>query len=375
MVDVAAKDATELFFVARKRADLSTLRTSLRGVRSGHFYDPPSVPGELVLKHGNELRPSCSCDATSKAVILEHTLDVELLDDHRAVTLGVSGRQLVQNVIPLSPDLAMDTVHTVQGSCSVLGSFLPPAHSSLSVTKSLQRPFKMCGIWYLVSVGVSEQVDDSSIDGHYGFHPRARVGDLVLAQDAGEPLIPVSEDRAGLCFAFKLSMTHDLQRSELGEMQLSTCELPDLWVWLANSQPVSSFSLPARLICEFLEASLPSLVQLNKQLSTHVARDFGDPWELSSQLGQLVDLIKGGNVLPLITRTGETDQSLLVCQVPQTAQGALPANQNSGLLPIRIEPKTKPLANKHDFSSLFLVYATVKRYVEQQRGGRASSSP
>jgi hypothetical protein len=45
------------------------------------------------------------------------------------------------------------------------------------------------------------------------------------------------------------------------------------------------------------------------------------------------------------------------------------------LLPIRIEPKTKPLANKHDFSSLFLVYATVKRYVEQQRGGRASSSP
>ena len=359
MVDVAAKDATELFSVARKRADLSTLRTGLRGVRSGHFYDSPSVPDELVLKHGNELRPSCSCDATSKAVILEHTLDVELLDDHRAVTLGVSGRQLVQNVIPLSPDLAMDTVRTVQGSCSVLGSFLPPAHSSLSVTKSLQRPFKMCGIWYLVSVGVSEQVDDSSIDGHYGFHPRARVGDLVLAQDAGEPLIPVSEDRAGLCFAFKLSMTHDLQRSELGEMQLSTCELPGLWVWLANSQPVSSFSLPARLICEFLEAPLPSLVQLNKQLSTHVARDFGDPWELSSQLGQLVDLIKGGNVLPLIARTGETDQSLLVCQVPQTAQGALPANQNSGLLPIRIEPKTKPLANKHDFSSLFLVYATM----------------
>jgi hypothetical protein len=32
MVDVAAKDATELFSVARKRADLSTLRTRLAKV-------------------------------------------------------------------------------------------------------------------------------------------------------------------------------------------------------------------------------------------------------------------------------------------------------------------------------------------------------
>ena len=46
-----------------------------------------------------------SSNATGKTVVPEHALDVELLDDNRAVALGIGSRQLVQDVVALSLDL------------------------------------------------------------------------------------------------------------------------------------------------------------------------------------------------------------------------------------------------------------------------------
>jgi hypothetical protein len=360
MVDVSAKHAAESFSVSGEWTDSSTSRTSLRGVRGRNFHELTSAPSKLVLQHVSKLRPSSSSNATSEAVVPEHALDVELLDDDRTVALSVGSRQFVQDVFALSLDLAVDTARAIQGFCSVLGSFLPSRHDSLSATEFLQSFFQVLGIRFEFSIGISEQVGDAAIDGHRRNNPRPRIGDFVLAQETGKPLVAVPSDRAGLRNPFEGTVDHDLQGFELGEVQLVSEESPSLGMRLAESDYISSLSLPARLVSQLLETSLPSLVQLYEQLSAYIARNLSDPWKLGSQSSQFVDLIKRCDVLPLAARTRKSDQPLLVGNVPQKPQGVLPANQDLSLLPGWVDPKSKTLANEHR-SSLYLVYATVKR--------------
>ncbi len=404
MVNIATKHTAESLSTSRESADCSTVRTGLRGVSSRHLDESTSTPGKLVSQHVGKLRPSSSSDAASETVVLEHALDVELLDDNRAVALGVGSRQLVQDVVALSLDLAMDATHTVQGFCPVLGSFLSSISNMLSPTKSFQCLFKVSWIPNLLSVGISKQIDHTPIDGHHRNSPRAWFGNLVFAQDAGKPLISISLNRTGLRLSLKRTVNHDLQGTDLGKAQFAAGKSPDLGMWFAKPECVSYLSLPSRPIGKLLETSLPCLVQLHEQLSTHVAGDFSEPRQLGSQPSQLVDLIESGDVLPLIARPGKPDQSLLVGQVPQEPQGVLPTIQISSLSTGRIEAKTKTLADEHG-SSLPLAHVTVKRvpdwtweehfwspsycavscggaplevvkrYVENQRGGRASSSP
>ena len=360
MVNVTTSYTAESRSTARKCADCSTPRTSLRRVSSRHFDELASTPSKLVSQHVDKLRPSSPSDATSKAVVLEHALDIELLDDDRAVVLGVGCRQLVQNVLALSLDLAVDATHTVQGFCSVLGSFLSSLSNVLGMTKPLHRFFKVSRIPNLLPVGISEQVGDTSIDSHHRNSPRTWIRNLVLTQDAGKPLISIPSDCASLRLSFKRTMGHDLQGSNLGKVQLTARKSPNFWMRFAKPESVPSLSLPSRLIGQLFEAPLPCLVQLHEQLSTHVARNFRQPWQLSPQIGQLVDLIECCYVLPLVARPGKPDQSLLVGQVPQKPQSALPTIQNSNLLPGRIETEVKTLADEHR-SNLPLVYVTVKR--------------
>ena len=359
MVDVATKHAAESLSTSRESADLSAVRAGLRRVRGRHLDESSSIPGKLVSQHVCKPRPSSPGNATSETVVLEHALDVELLDDDRAVALGVGSRQLVQNVIALSLDLAMDATHTVQGFCTVLGSFLPSISDVLGATKSLQGFFKVRRIASLSPFGISKQIDDASIDGHHRNSPRTWIGNFVLAQDAGKPLISVPPDRTCFRLPFERSVDHDLQGSNLGEVQFAAGKSPDLGMWFAKPKRVPSFSLPSRLIGQLLEASLPCLVQFHEQLGAHVAGNFREPWQIGSQPCQLVDLIERGDVLPLVARPGKTDQPLLVGEVPQETQGTLPTIQ-IGRLPLGwIEPEAKSLANEHG-SSLFLAYAAVK---------------
>ena len=250
-------------------------------------------------------------------MVPEHALNVELLDDDRAVALGVGNRQLMQDVVALSPDLSVDATHEVQGFCSILGSFLPSISDVLSPTKFLQRLFEVGRVRDLISLRIGEQVGDAAIDGHYRNSPRTWIGDLTFAQDAGEPLISLPSDRAGLRLSLERSMDHDLQLPDLRETQLATGESPDLRVRLAQPECVSSLSFPPRLTSQLFEASLPRLVQLHEQLGTHVTRNCCEPRQLSSQSGQLIDLVESCDVLSLVTRTIKTDQSLLVGKVPQ----------------------------------------------------------
>ena len=360
MVNIATKHTAESLSTSRESADLSTMRTGLRRVGGRHFDEPTSTPNKLVSQHIGKLRPSSPGNTTSKAVVLEHAPDVDLLDDDRAVALGVGSRQLVQDVVALSLDLAMDATHAVQGFCSALGSFLSSIDNVLGSTKSLQGFFKVSRIPNLLSVGIGEQVGDATIDSHHRDSSRVWIGNLVLAQDAGKPLISIPPDRAGLRLPFERSMDHDLQGSNLGEVQLAAGKSPNFGVWFAKSQRVSSPSLPSRLIGQLLETSLPCLVQLHEQLGAHVAGNFNEPWQLGPQPCQLVDLIERSDVLLFAVRPGKPYQPLLVGKVPQETQGALPTIQIGSLPTGRIDAKTKTLANEHG-SSLPLAYVAVKR--------------
>ena len=346
--------------MARKSTDFSTMRTGLRRVRSRHFNELTSAPSKLVSQHVGKLRPSSPSNVTSETVVLEHALNVELLDDNRAVALGVGSRQLVQDVVALSLDLTVDATHTVQGFCSVLGSFLSSIGRMLGTTKSLQGLFKMGRVQHFPSIGICKQVGNASIDGYYRSNPRTWIGDFVFAQDAGEPLISIPPDRAGFRLPFEGSMNHDFQRFELRKVQPVAGESPDFGMRLTKPERVPSPSFPPRSIGELLETSLPCLVQLYEQLGTHITRDLSDPWKFSPQSGQFVDLIECGDVLFLVTRPSKSDRSLLVGNVPQTTKSALPTTQNSSLLPSWVNTEPKTLADKHG-SSLLLIYVAVKR--------------
>ena len=358
MVHVPASSTTELLTMARVGVDAPAFGARLRAVGCGHFDQLSARPRQLVAEHVREAGPACTSDAPGETVVPDHALNVQLLNHDGAVALGVTVAESVQNVIALSPHLAVNAVHSVGSFRPVLGSFLPSRDSALRSRKASQRALKMLRVGNKPTIGIGQKVCHAAIDSNDRFDTRSGFRCLNLAQDAGKPLVSVAADRTGLRCPLKRSVHHGAKVPELREANRRTVQSPHLRVGLAQIQEVAPLALPTREPRQPLEASLECLVQFDEQLSADVAGNISKPRGKSSQFGQFVDLIEGSRVA--LVGAPKAHQTLLKGEIPQKTQGPFPFRHPSDLWCTWVDAEAKGLANDHDHHYM-LVYGNVKR--------------
>src|SRR5687767_9486115 len=136
MVDVATVRAVEARSGTRRRVDVAAARASLARVRGMDLDEQAAVPGKLVTQHADQLAPASVEDPPRQAVIgSDHTSDLQFLDDDGRVALAESRRELMQNMLPLSPNFAMDAGDAGLGLFSVFRCFLTPRDDALGASQ------------------------------------------------------------------------------------------------------------------------------------------------------------------------------------------------------------------------------------------------
>src|SRR5580658_78389 len=308
---------------------------------------------------------------------------VQCLQHDDAVALGESCRLDVQEVVALSPHLAVDARGAKLGLLSILRSFLPSADGALGASKSLERGFEVARVGDHLSVGRGAEVGNAAVDGYDRTFARRRVRQLDVADDASVPLVAVSLERARLGCAFERSVQDCPECAELGESQAIILDAPHLRMRLAERECGESLAFPPRGASELREAALPRFVQLDQELIAYVAWDVGEPRQCGAQLGQLVDLVERGRVSTLVLRAGVPCLALLQGEIPKPTQRALPLAEPRDLSGVRIDAEAKGLARAHGVDHT-LVRGTRKRlsYCQARRlrvdgslGLRAKVSP
>lgn len=335
-------------------------RASLARVGRGHLDKSTSGPRQLVPEHPDERSPTSIEDASVETRLLadvgargidtalgaaSHGLHVQLLDDHRAVVLGVAGAEFVQNVGALPADLPVQFGNTGLGLLSVLGSFLASGNGPLGTREALLCSLEESRVRHQCTVGVGEQVGDSTVDANDRFRAWNRLRHVNFAADAAEPLVDLANYGARLRLALKRAVNARRNRAELREHKRIAFDSEGLG---CNERGhVSPFALPAGLPAQALETTLPRLVEFNKELGAQVTWHVGEPWQLSTQRGEFVDLVERCRITLLGPR--KSHKALFVGEVPQKSQSALPRVHASNLLYRWVDAVSEPLADQHGY--------------------------
>ena len=348
MFPVTAVDAKKDLPLAGESVNTSTSRACLGRVRGRDFSKYTPGPRELVGEKFSEQAPTLIEDASCKtSVRFDHVADLEILDHDGAVALGVVVTELVTEVLPLPPNLSMQVGDTKLCFLSVLGSFLPPRDGTLSAGEPLESLAVEARRGDDLSIGVSDHVRDASVDSDDRVGPEGWIRDLDLTLDRDEPLIAVSLERASLGNSFDGSVDNGHEVAKLWEADRRSIEAPSFRVRLGQAEEVSASLLPPRRHRELLEASLPRHIEFNEELGTDVAGNIGEPWQLSSKFGQLLDLVERCGVDTLAFGAGVAHLPLLKSEVPEPAKSTFPFSVPLNLSERRIDAVTERLARDH----------------------------
>jgi len=339
--------------------DDSTDRTRLRAVGCRNLDEVTPRPSELVAQHRHKLAPARVENAAVQPRLVGtsfggHRSDVQLLDNDGTVAIGVVVRDLVQDVGALSADLAVQLGYTNLGFFSVVRSFLPTRNDSLGSGNPESHHTEKVGVFDQATIAVCHEVNAPSVERHDRGNLRRDLL-LDLARDRNEPLVNLLDKRARLGYSFETTVLDNAHGSKLRKVEPLSIQAPNLPVRFTERSKISVLALPSRLSGDLGKTSLPCLVQLHKQLSTNVAWNLCKPRQFSSQLSQLIDLVKRCQVFSIMPRMSESDQSLLKSQVPEESQSVLPPGKRRSLFFRRIDPKSKALATNHEHKYI-LVY-------------------
>lgn len=337
-------------------------RTGLRAVCGGDLDEISSSPRELVAKHRDERSPSGIQDGPVQAGLLldpasrsidrplgtfGHVRHDELFDHHTAVALGDAMGLDVKDVIALPSDLPMQPSDAGLGFLLILRSLSSSGNHSLDSSNSSQGLLQMSGIRDQSSIGPGYEIHHSAVQSQSGFVARDGICHLDLAGDAHEPLIPVPKDGAGFCLAFKRSMDHHGDFPEFGKMQTVPDESPFLWMWFADPYRIPVLLFPARRPSQPLKVSLPSLVELNQELSADIPGDIGEPCDFLAKFGQFVDLVECGQKDPVVLGPSKAEQTLFESKIPEKPKRIFPLSKTFDLLGRRINAVSESLVDLH----------------------------
>lgn len=335
----------------------------LRAVRGVHFDQSTARPQKLVTKHLNKHSPTGIHDSSVQAGFgfdvgagvfngafgaADHVVNLQFLNDHGAVALGVAGAEGMQVLFALPPNSLMQQGDTSLGLFSVLGSFLPSSKYALGMGKTSLRQLEVLGIGRRFAVGVVQKIGNASVNAHDGFCPSSGRGHIDFAHQASKPLISVSLDGTCLGLAFDGTMQHDSHSAKLGKAKGVSIDSPLLWVRFTKSNRAAAPTFESGLAGQALETPPPGFFKLDKKLSAHVSQHIGEPRKLGAQVGKLFHLVERGGVS--LIGSCKAHQPLLESEVPQEPQGSFPLPDASDLLLIRVNSEAKGLVNKHERS-------------------------
>ena len=245
-----------------------------------------------------------------------------------------------------SSELSPFTRETEFSFLSILGTFLSAHQDALRVCELFRNGSHVARIRNQLSIGSAGEVDDAPIDRDRWSRAWWWIRLVDLTENRSEPLVAISNDRAGFWFPFDGAMNHGWECAELGEVQLPVAKRPPLWMRGAQTDEIAIFSFPFRNAGELPEVTLPGQVEFDEQLSAGVSGDIGEPWQFGSKIFQLIDLIEGCRAA---TRaTSQSEKTLFVRQIPQEAQRIAPAFHPCDLLARRVDAKAERLLDQHD---------------------------
>jgi len=183
MVDVATVRTMEVLLMARFGVDRSARRAGLRAVSRWDFDQVTAAPGELVSQKLDQATPSGVGNPTCKRTVAQHVGGLKMLDDNRAVALGIGGGERIQDVVALAANFSMQPIHATHSLLSVVGAFLSPGNHTLGSGESLECSLQGFGIFDESAVRISDQVGDAAVESDNGFGARRRIRKLDFAHD------------------------------------------------------------------------------------------------------------------------------------------------------------------------------------------------
>ncbi|KKN04626.1 hypothetical protein LCGC14_1095520 [marine sediment metagenome] len=362
MRGMSARDAGKpRLCLATVRCNVTTSSTRLRAVRGRYLDKRAAGPVTFIAQHLDQPTPASienaavetgfSADVAAGVCsgpfgATGHIPQLQFLDDHRTVVLGVAIRDLMQVPVPLPANCAVDSGDTASRFLLIGTPFLASGDHALCAGETLKTLLQVRRLWNKSTSGIGDEIDHAAVEGDWVAAWSNRICDNELADDAGKPLVPIAYDAARLRCAFEWSMDHCLEQTEFGEADAAILQSPDFGMRFAQRHRISALALPARLHRKPLKAALPRFVELDEQLRADVPWDISKPWKLSAKPGQLLALVKGRVVSPLAAWTCEAKQPLLMGQVPQIAQRVLPRIKTHDLCYGRIDPIAVGFVNR-----------------------------
>jgi hypothetical protein len=169
----------------------------------GTFNYASTACYSFVFQEANEGSPACIADILCEAMVLEHIVNVQVLDSDEGIFRCELPAELVLEVSPLIGNFEMLLSQSETSLSSIGRSFYFPAKSSLQELEFLFRIDEEARIGDELSVGKGGEALDADI---YSDLLLGRMDDLAVRQfaaEAGEPLVsfvPLNSQSLDLSF-------------------------------------------------------------------------------------------------------------------------------------------------------------------------------
>lgn len=360
MFGMATGGAAEHGRPTRLCVDVAACTARLRAIGGMDLDERAPRPRELVAEHRAEAGPS-SIGNAARTVAAHHAGNVELLDHDHAVALGVPVTEDVKEVLALPTYLAVQDGDANPGLFPVLGSFLAACADTLCMSEPPHGGLVEAWGGDEATVRVADRVGDATIKGDDWAGTRNWVRNFNLTDDQREPLTPsLLPNSTCLRDALERTVDNDAHGAELREVECRAVEAPDFRVWLAERRGVVALPFPSGRTTGFLEAALPGLVQLDEELCGNIAWHISKPWQFGPELGEFLALVERRRVAAIALGPGQAHAPLLVGEVPEEAQGALPSGHPGDLRGARVDAKAERVANQHG-TSIPRVFLHIRR--------------
>ena len=200
---------------------VSTSTACLRSVGRIHRHEHSASFYRFALCHEEEVRPSRIRNAFSKAIVVNHPVDVEIFDEYPPVLVNDPSGLLVREVITLKSDAFVDTSNNFATSGSIRSAFLFLGELALCFSKFLLFLFEKAGILNRGFIGEGSKGVKTDI-----YTDSVVLGRKNLRLDfASKRHVPLARRRAeysgGLWASIKRAMLNYLDVAYLGNKELS----------------------------------------------------------------------------------------------------------------------------------------------------------
>lgn len=247
---------------------MSTVATVLRGVCGIDSHDPSTGPFCLVGEKLRELRPSRILDTFCQAVVVNHPVDLEVLDGNYPEAVDDPSALLMSKVAPAVGDSLMDPRDNLPGLLPLWSPVLGFRELPLLPGQVLLVLAEELGSRDGFSGREGGEGEKAYINA-YGFIGSRQRDSFRFTGETDEPFAGGSTPNgAGLGRAFQRPMKDDSELADLGELQSVAFEFPAN-IGLRESEAVVALKAPEARVSRLFSSLYSSKEGFKGQVNTH----------------------------------------------------------------------------------------------------------